>query len=149
MSKFLDVGALMKHVSKVTLRGGTVSKLSQVLIVLTICVTFLSWTAQNLWITGGAIFLLVIVCFSSIWRLINFANKNPQAALMEGAQFLIHEQIVLGMKSQPTLPFLTDVEAASPIALPEAEIPKAFEPDSPPADKPQEKQSEEGGSSNG
>jgi hypothetical protein len=36
--------------------------------------------------------------------LINFAEKHPQTALMEGAEFLIHEHIQqVGMKSRPQI----------------------------------------------
>jgi hypothetical protein len=39
-----------------------------------------------------------------LWRLINFANDNPQAAILEGAEFLIHEQMELAAKGIPHLP---------------------------------------------
>ena len=49
---------------------------------------------------GGLTFILTFVI---LWRLINFANKNPQAAIL-GAQFLVHEQIQLAAKGIPSLP---------------------------------------------
>jgi hypothetical protein len=53
-----------------------------------------------------------------LWRLINFADKNPQAALMEGAEFLAHAQMEFGMKSQPNLPVDTgEREQPGPTAL--------------------------------
>jgi len=49
----------------------------------------------------GGILLLAFVIF---WRLINFADRNPQAALLEGAEFIIHEQIVHASKYLPSIP---------------------------------------------
>src|SRR5664279_1278498 len=50
--------------------------------------------------------------------LVSFADKNPQAALLEGAEFLLHEQITLGTKAQPQLQ--TDInqqEQAAPLGI--------------------------------
>jgi hypothetical protein len=44
------------------------------------------------------------LCFPLLWRLVNFADRNPHAALFEGAQFLAHEKLVLGTKAHPILP---------------------------------------------
>jgi len=51
--------------------------------------------------------LIFIFAFVILWRLINFANKNPQAALLEGAEFLVHEQIELAAKGIPVIPVST------------------------------------------
>lgn len=32
------------------------------------------------------------------WKLIDFADKHPEAALLEGAEFLTHEQMKLAQK---------------------------------------------------
>jgi hypothetical protein len=48
-------------------------------------------------------------CFPLLWRLISFAERHPQAALFEGAEFLAHEQMIMGMKSTPVLPEPTSV----------------------------------------
>ena len=53
------------------------------------------------WVSVLALALLFLLSFPLLWRLINFAEKNPQAALFEGAEFLAHEQMQLGMKTTP------------------------------------------------
>jgi hypothetical protein len=61
---------------------------------------------KGIWVAAGAVlalFLLVLIIGS---LLVAFAYMNPQAALYEGAELLLHEQIKqLGMKGHPLLPF--------------------------------------------
>lgn len=99
-----DIGKLVNNVSKVTLKGGIFAKTCTVLIMVSISMFGISYFAKNIWISGIAIGLIFIMTFMILWRLINFANKNPQAAILEGAQFLVHEQIQLAAKGVPNLP---------------------------------------------
>jgi hypothetical protein len=69
-----------------------------------------------------------------LWRLINFADRNPQAALFEGAEFLAHEQMRLGTKAVPILP-----KATSPQQPPETLplLPDEMSTDGVQSDQPQ------------
>jgi len=151
MAKSFNLGSLIRNVSKIRLPGGTVGKVSHVLIVLIVSVAFLCWLAKNMWITGASIGLLFILCLIILWRLISFANKNPQAALMEGAEFLVHEQIIYGSKAQPQFPALpVEFDVGKPIPqLPESEARRLLEPESPPPENPQPPVEPEGGANNG
>jgi len=100
----IDIGELVNNVSKVTLKGGIFAKTCTVLIIVSISMFGISFFAKNIWISGIAIGLIFILTFIVLWRLINFANNNPQAAILEGAQFLVHEQIQLAAKGIPSLP---------------------------------------------
>jgi hypothetical protein len=54
-----------------------------------------------------AIFDIVLVCL-----LIRFANKNPQAVILEGAEFLVHEQIQLaakGITAVSSIPLIEEI----------------------------------------
>jgi len=96
-----DLEKALGKVSAVKLPGGVVGKVSLVLIVASICIGGLAGFSKNDWIVGGGIAAIVLLAFPMLWRLINFADRNPQAALLEGAEFLIHEQILLGTKANP------------------------------------------------
>jgi len=48
-----------------------------------------------------------------LWRVINFADRNPQAALLEGSEFLMHERMVHSSKSSAVLP-LSEIEPVQP-----------------------------------
>jgi len=100
----IDIGKLINNVSKVTLKGGLFAKACTVLIIVAVSLFGISYFAKNVWISAAAIGLIFILTFVILWRLINFANKNPQAALLEGAEFLVHEQIQLAAKGISSLP---------------------------------------------
>jgi hypothetical protein len=95
---------ILNNVSKIRLKGGVVGKVSVVLIVVSASMLGIAWAVRKPWISVIALVLIFILVFPMLWRLINFADKNPQAALLEGAEFLVHEQITLGMKALPVLP---------------------------------------------
>ena len=46
----------------------------------------------------------MIIVFYALKRCLDFAEKNPHAAIMDGAEFLVHERIVHGIKGQGELP---------------------------------------------
>ncbi|KIC90266.1 hypothetical protein [Flavihumibacter solisilvae] len=87
--------------------------------VISACITLIAGLAGNLWISCAAIALIFILTFVILWRLINFANKNPQAAILEGAEFLVHEQIQMAAKGLKSMPqsLLTLVEEDPPVKL--------------------------------
>jgi len=58
---------------------------------------------RDVWISGVAIVLVLVFAFIMLWRVISFADRHPEAALLEGAEFLVHQQMMLGTKKQPQL----------------------------------------------
>src|SRR5438093_13589156 len=102
----LDFSKMLKHVSKVKLRGGVVGKVSMVLIVLCGTIGGLAAVSKNDWVIGGSIVAIILVVFRILCRLIDFAKAHPQAALMEGAEFLVHEQLTIAQKGSPETPVI-------------------------------------------
>ena len=100
----IDIGKLVKNVSQIKLKGGVFEKASRVIIIVSVCIFGIAALIGNIWVSSGAILLIFIFAFVILWRLINFANKNPQAALLEGAEFLVHEQIQLAAKGMASIP---------------------------------------------
>ncbi len=99
-----DFTKWFERVSNVRLGGGVVSKVARVLICACASAAAIAWAAHDKWICLIALILMFGLCFPLLWRLVNFADKNPQAALFEGAQFLAHERLRLGTKASPLLP---------------------------------------------
>ena len=95
---------LIKNVSRVKLKGGIFGKTCTVLIIVAFIMFGISYITNNLWVSIAALLMIFILTFIMLWRLINFANKNPQAAILEGAEFLIHEQLQLAAKGVPNIP---------------------------------------------
>lgn len=99
-----DMGKVFAKATKIILPDGVVAKVAYIIIVFLLCSAFISNNISNEWIKAGIVVLGFLFAFPLAWRLINFADKNPTAALFEGNQFLIHEQMRMGIKGKPSLP---------------------------------------------
>ncbi len=95
-----DIEKIIQNISKIKLYGGLVGKVSIVLIIVCLCLTGLALSLKIMWLTVTTISFIFLLVFIMLWRLISFANKNPQAALLEGAEFLVHEQMLFASKNQ-------------------------------------------------
>jgi hypothetical protein len=91
----IDFSQMFGSVSNVKLRGGVVGKVCTVLLVLAAATAAISWAARSVWVSILALILLFGLCAVVLWRLLSFADRHPQAALFEGAEFLAHEQMQL------------------------------------------------------
>lgn len=134
----MTLESIFKNVSEIKLPGGAVGKVSQVLIFLAVSIVVICWLAHNIYVDAALGALLLVLCFIILWRLITFASKHPQAALLEGAEFLVHEQIKYGMKTRPELPVKeTDFKLGKPIPpIPEAEVKRMLEAEEEPPETP-------------
>lgn len=122
-----DLAKAFRNAANIKLPGGVVGKVCTVLTVTTICIAGLGMLSRNEWIMAAGIGAIGLIVFPLLWRVINFADRNPQAALLEGAQFLVHQQMVLGTKQNPVLVVapetfaeeqLIEAEVAEPPMLP-------------------------------
>ena len=93
----------IEGLSKVTLRGGVVGKVTFAVVFVAIALAAIAWSVRNVWLSAAALGMVFILALIMLWRLINFADRHPQAALLEGAEFLVHEQIVHAAKSLPII----------------------------------------------
>lgn len=98
-----QLDAIIQRAEKVTLPGGVVGKVCKVLIVACLSIAAIACALRIMWVSVLALAFIFLLVFVLLWKLINFANKNPAAALLEGAEFLVHEQTHLGMKGIPLL----------------------------------------------
>ena len=94
----------LQTASAIKLPSGVVGKVSFVVVVASICLSAMAAISGNAWIIGVSIAAVFLLAFLTMWRLINLADRNPQAALLEGPEFLIHQQILLGTKANPSIP---------------------------------------------
>ncbi len=78
----------------------------------------IAWSASNPWVAAFALLIVGFVTLAALWRLFNFADKNPSAAILEGAEFIKHEQIQLAAKGMPSLPFEGAVSVNEPENVP-------------------------------
>jgi|SRR6266850_5026110 len=86
--------------AKIKLPGGTVGKICLMLIAVSLAFAAMVVSVRVPWVACVGISLLAIVVLVLGLAVVWFAHKHPQAALMEGAEFLQHEQIEQ-MKNRP------------------------------------------------
>lgn len=86
------------NLSKIKLRGGLVGKVCLVMIVFCVCLTVIAVVYNNFMVACVVIGVLTLVVSAGVWKVVSFAGKNPEAALSEGAEFLVHERLLYGMK---------------------------------------------------
>ena len=145
-----DLDSVLQHVSQVRLKGGMVGKICQVLIFVAVAAALISWSVPVVWVAFASLLLLFGLCSMVLWRLLNLAEKNPQAALMEGAEYLIHEQMMIGTKDTPLIPVSpVDVTESAPVILGKDEIKQINQPDIEPAKQLASGGEETGGADNG
>lgn len=106
----------IEGLAKVTLKGGVVGKVTFAVVCISIALAAIAWSVSNLWLSAAALCMVFTLAFVMLWRLINFADRHPQAALLEGAEFLVHEQIVHATKTVPSLP-PNEIEQVQPEAI--------------------------------
>jgi hypothetical protein len=110
-------------------RGGIFTTTIYLLIVLSVCVTVIGVVLKLWWLILALMAPLFALVFYVMRRLFNFTDKNPLAAVMEGAQLLQLEEMRQGKKGQEDLsasPSTIEHEAPT---IPEAEV---TAPDPPP-----------------
>jgi hypothetical protein len=132
MGMGFDLQSIIRNVSKIRLPGGMVGKVCTVLIVVAVAIAAIAWSVKVVWVSVLALVLLFLLCFVMLWRVISFADRNPQAAILEGAEFLMHEQMMLGTKLNPQIrDVLEKYMEARPVVLPPGEDKQVVQPDQP------------------
>ena len=101
MTKSIDIHSILDSASKITLSGGVVGKVCKVLIFVALAFAIIAWSVKVVWVSAIALGMLFLLCFPILWRIVSFADRNPQAAILDGAEFITMEQLRLGTKANP------------------------------------------------
>lgn len=121
---------VLESVSKVRLSGGLVGRVCTVLLVACAALGSIGALSHNEWVMGGAISAIVLLAFPMLWRIIGFAEQHPQVAILDGAQFLKHEQLVLASKSVSAIEVTATTQTvARTVLLPTIGVAEVDEPD--------------------
>ena len=49
---------------------------------------------------------LMLMVFYALKRCLDFAETNPHAAIMDGAELIVHEKLMFAQKNEPNAPLL-------------------------------------------
>ena len=113
---------VLEFIKTINLTGGTFGKISLVLIILCVCVTAIVIGLGSLWLAGLGVVAFSVIVFYALKRVFDFADKNPQAAIMEGAELLNHERLVYASKiAGPHQPINLTTEHDVP-SLPDTQV---------------------------
>lgn len=88
----------LESVKTIKLTGGIFGKTSLILVILCLCITAISIKIGTWWFSLILMLPMMGLVFYSLHRVFNFAENNPQAAIMDGAELLVHEKIIHGIK---------------------------------------------------
>jgi hypothetical protein len=109
-----EIGDAVEKVSGVKLRGGIFGNVCVVLITLIVVLGVAAAITRNIYVVGGTIVLLLGVSWRLLSRIIKFAEENPAAAILEGAQYVERERFMIASKGHPaTIVHLTDLAQAN------------------------------------
>lgn len=93
----------LENLKSVRLTGGLFAKIVPVLIVLCISITWVCLKNGTWWLPIS-LFLPVLLLFYYVFkRLFDFADANPHAAIMDGAELLSRERLLHGQKGEENL----------------------------------------------
>ncbi len=127
----MDIGSALERVGKINLKGGVFGKLTLAVMAISILVSGLAYATNNIYVISATIVLLFAFAFYFLHRLMNFTEKNPIAAILDGSEFVAHERIIHAAKNVGILPPLEPT-----IDHPQPEIDRALvEMDDEEADK--------------
>jgi hypothetical protein len=116
----LDITEALERLKSIHFRGGIFGKTTTLLVVLCVCVSAVCIAARVWWMALVLILPLMAMVFYTLRRCFNFAEKHPEAAIMEGAELLVHERLLFAQKYQTENPLLqaTVVDHPPPALLP-------------------------------
>ena len=136
----MDISNALERLKAINLKGGIFGKTTTLLIVLCVCVTSVIIAAGVWWMALVLILPLMAMVFYSLRRCFDFAEQNPHAAIMDGAELLVHEKLLFAQKNPTEDPLLEATivdhtppeiefeEVTSPDPVPDKAIP--LEPES-------------------
>lgn len=110
----MTLDRVIERASKIRLSGGIVGRVCTVLIVACVSLAAIGVLTRNQWIMGGAIVAILVLALPLLWRIITFAEKNPGVAILDGAQFLKHEQLRLASKDRSDIVILPHTPKIDP-----------------------------------
>ncbi len=96
----MDLLKQIDQLKSIKLSGGVFGKTTTLMVVLTICLSVISIKIELWWITLVLMLPVMGIVFYSLKRILDFVEKNPQAAIMEGAELLIYEKLNYAHKNQ-------------------------------------------------
>lgn len=102
----------------ISLKGGLAGKICYVLISLILGAIGVCFSSKPLWFLVVLIVIMTLIILIVVSLLFVLALKNPAAALLDSADFIQHEVLLMGTKDRPILNMVSDRVTPHPISPP-------------------------------
>ena|SRR5215469_8045771 len=120
---------IIRNLTAKPLRGGMFTTAMYLLMVLAIITGVVCLAVRNIWeVVAALMAALFCLVFYMIYRLFNFADKNPLVAILQGSDYVRLEETRQASKTQPEIPLSPPTIDHEPPNLGEDEI---LTPDAP------------------
>ena len=96
----MNIEKVLETVKSIRLTGGIFGRTILLLVVLCVSMAVVSINIDIWWFSLTFMVLMFGLSTYVLKRCLDFAERNPQAAIMESADFLVHEKIVHGIKGE-------------------------------------------------
>lgn len=127
-----DRGARLDQVFKslkgVKLKGGIFGKVCLLLVVVAVCISVVCVKDEVWWVPLALLLPFMAIILYALKRCFDFAEKNPVAAIVDGAELVAYEQATQGRKGHDNLPPAPHVLDHQITPLPQGEILEADPP---------------------
>lgn len=97
----MNMDKIFQGLTKVSFKGGVVGRTTFIIGLVCVLITAIILFYRTLWFACAGIVVMIVFAFVFLWRLINFADRNPQAAILEGSQLVSLRKIEQSSKNQP------------------------------------------------
>ena len=102
---FDKFGISYESISRIRVGRGVAGKLCTIVLVVVFVLGALAFRLNDFYVTIGFGGIIILFAFYVIIRILSFADKHPDVAILEGAEFLIyHGKMSLGTKELPSPP---------------------------------------------
>lgn len=88
----------LESIKSIKLTGGIFGKTNLLLMVLCVSASAVCIKISVWWVALPIMLLVIGLVFYALKRCFDFADSNPQAAIMDGAELLVHERMVHATK---------------------------------------------------
>lgn len=114
----IRIDQLIATATRIRFPNGAFGKTCMVITVVAAAFSMIAWSVHDQWVSALALILLAAITHITLQRLFDFADKNPAAAILEGAEFIRHEQMQITAKNMPVLPTGGTTAVSEPECLP-------------------------------
>lgn len=113
-----QIGATAESIHKIKLGRGAVGKITVVAVVAITAIALVGYRLTTNTAQLIAVLAVGVICLSTLGSILYVIKRQPELAVLEGAELVLYKQIVLGTKTQtapPTeMPPIRDVTALPP-----------------------------------